>query len=104
MTGVTVSAAVAVALLNALLPPGKKIRAVPPAVPLLPSQARKVKPGMAPFVFAPASPRKRTRASGASRRAPNAEPLRDCQLLPPSTLYCHVPPMLPVGVPTTAMP
>ena len=69
-----------------------------------PSQARKVKPGMAPLAFGPELT-KRTRASGPSRSGLLAVPASACQLAPASTLYCQVPSAVNAeGTAVTAIP
>jgi hypothetical protein len=92
LTGLMAMLAVAVAVLNAVIPPLLVVSAVPPAEPLVWSHARNVMPLTVPLKSALGTKRTRVLASAASRRAlaavglPNGD-----QLEPPLVEYCHVP-------------
>ena len=99
-TAVTVMVAVSLAALKAVVPPLAVVSAVDPALPLVRSQARKVKlPVVAFAVFGTKRTRSAARSSSAAvpDRLPNA-----VQLPPLSTEYCQVP--FPASAAVMAMP
>ena len=102
-TAVTVIALLNVALLNAVLPPLLLASAVPPAVPLLWSQARRLSPFVTlPFQFAFGTKRTQLLASVASRRAVVALGVpKAVQLAPASVEYCQAPLLLSTAVTAT---
>ena len=103
LTGVTVTDATTTWLLKALTPPFTLTSTSVSALPLLRSQARRVRPATLPCQSVAGTKRTRVSASAASSRADASErtPSAD-QLDPPSTEYCHVPRLS--STPTTAMP
>ena len=104
LTATTTTSADAAAALNALVPPDTVASAVPPKAPDVRSQARKViPPDTVPFQLRLAWKRTNVLASAASRRAALREGLpKSVQLVPASTLNCHLPLLLSTAV--TAMP
>ena len=104
LTGRTVMLLSAVTALNAVVPPLMLALAVAPAMPLLRSQARKLKPELTvPFQSACGTKRTDWVASLVSRRAlPSLTAPNAVQTVPPSSVYCQLPWVS--STPVTAMP
>ena len=103
-TGLTVIELLNAAPLKAVLPPLLLVSAVPPAVPLVWSQARQIRPLVTlPFQLAFGTKRTQVLASDASKRAVLAPGVpKAVQLAPASVEYCQAPLLLSTAV--TAMP
>src|SRR6476661_625301 len=92
LTAPTTTVALAVAVLNAVVPPFNVVSAVLPAVPLLRSQARKVNAGGVPFQLGAGLKRTRHWVPESSRMAlVGLAAASDVQLVPPLLLYSQVP-------------